>query len=385
MDLRLEPREIDFRKRLIQWLDDVPIPVGLRDYGATPTADDLGAGREWHHALVAGGWAALSWPAPFGAGATVAEQAIFAEVLAQRRLPRQLSFVSMELAGPILIAFGTPSQQERFLGPLRSGDELWCQLFSEPGAGSDLAAITTRALADDHGGWVVRGQKVWSSGAHYAGFGLLLARTDPGAVRHRGITCFTLPMDRDGITVRPLRQMDGESKFNEVFLDDVQVTAGDVLGQVGSGWAVAMSILGRERRMLGSLAIGLGTSLLDLRAIAEKRAADDAVFRKAWAELWARVQMLRWTWFRLLSTSQESASDPRMSVLKLTSSGLQQAVAALARDVLGPEFAMAAPDDVDGIHRWRGAFLAAHGATIAGGTSEIQRNIVGERLLGLPR
>jgi len=388
MDLRPEPEEIDFQQRLTAWLDQVRIPDGLRDYGATPTADDLTAGRAWQRELVAGGWAALSWPAPHGAAATVAQQAIFAEALAQRGLPRQLSFVSMELAGPILIAFGTPAQQERYLGPIRDGDELWCQLFSEPGAGSDLAAISTRAVpvagdgAADGSGWLATGQKVWTSGAHYAHYGLLLARTDPKSERHRGITCFAVPMDRPGVQVRPIRQLDGESKFNEVFLDDVRLEASDVLGEVGQGWRVAMSILGRERRMLGSLAIGLGAALLDLRAIAEKRSADEAVFRQDWARLWSRVQLLRWTWFRLLSGGDEAATatDPRMSILKLTSSTLQQDVAALARDLLGADFAAGAAGE-----RWRHAFLAAHGATIAGGTSEVQRNILGERVLGLPR
>ena len=206
--------------------------------------------------MVDGGWAALSWPEPYGAGATPVEQALFAEALARRRLPRQLSFVSMELAGPVIIAFGTASQRTRFLEPIRRGEEVWCQLFSEPDAGSDLASVATRAVPKD-GRWLVSGQKVWTSGAHYSQFGLLLARTDPDAPRHRGLTCFALPMDRPGIDVRPIRQMDEESKFNEVFLDDVPVGPDDVLGEVGGGWKVALSILGRERRMLGSLAIGL--------------------------------------------------------------------------------------------------------------------------------
>jgi alkylation response protein AidB-like acyl-CoA dehydrogenase len=385
MDVRPEPREIEFQNRLTAWLDKIRIPDGLRDYGATPTAGDLPAGRAWQRELVAGGWAALSWPAPYGAGATASEQAIFAEALAHRQLPRQLSFVSVELAGPILIAFGTPSQRERFLEPIRQGNELWCQLFSEPGAGSDLAAISTRAVPAGDDTWLVRGQKVWTSGAHYADFGLLLARSDPGSQRHRGITCFALPMDRDGVDVRPIRQMDGESKFNEVFLDDVRVDRADVLGGVGNGWAVALSVLGRERRMLGSLAIGLGAALVGLRTAAEKRSVDDVVFQRAWARLWTRVQMLRWTWFRLLSNSQNTESDPRMSILKLASSALQQDVAALARDVLGLEFAAADTGCAGDVERWRHAFLAAHGATIAGGTSEIQRNILGERVLGLPR
>ncbi|WP_214109376.1 acyl-CoA dehydrogenase family protein [Acrocarpospora catenulata] len=379
MDLRLTPAEQDFRSRLEDWLTQVEVPAGLRDYGSTPTREDLDAGRAWQRRLVEGGWAALSWPSPFGAGATPSEQALFAEALARRGLPRQLSFVSMELAGPIIIAYGSASQREAFLEPIRRGEQIWCQLFSEPGAGSDLASLSTRARAAGDG-WLVSGQKVWTSGAHYADYGLLLARTEPLADRHRGITCFAVPMGTAGVTVRPVKQMDGESKFNEVFLDDVAVGPGDVLGELGRGWEVALSVLGRERRMLGSLAIGLGAALTEVRREAERRRLDDAVFRARWASLWGRVQLLRWTWFRFLSDRGDSAADPRMSVLKLTSSELQQEVARLAADILGLDFVYG-----DAGARWRRVFLAGHGATIAGGTSEIQRNILGERVLRLPR
>ena len=379
MDLELTAEEQAFRKRLEDWLGTVEVPVGLRDYGATPTAEDIDAGRAWQELLVEGGWAALSWPAPHGAGATPSEQALFAEALARRGLPRQLSFVSMELAGPIIIAFGRPEQQGAYLEPIRRGEALWCQLFSEPGAGSDLAGLSTRADAAEGGAWRVSGQKVWTSGAHYAHYGLLLARTDREAGRHRGITCFALPMDRPGVTVRPIRQMDGEAKFNEVFLDGVRVTEADVLGEVGGGWAVALSVLGRERRMLGAVAIGLGAGLAEIRRIAEDQGRADAVFRARWAALWGRVQLLRWTWFRYLSES-DGTVDPRTSVLKLVSSELQQSVAQLARDGLGPAWAVEPQWE-----SWRHQFLASHGATIAGGTSEIQRTILGERVLGLPR
>lgn len=379
MDLRLTASEEAFRARLETWLEEVQPPEGMRDYGATPTADDIATARRWHRALLDGGWAALSWPEPYGAGASAVEQAIFAEAMARRALPRQLSFVSMELAGPILIGFGTEAQKERFLDPLKRGDEIWCQLFSEPGAGSDLASISTRASARS-GGWVVTGQKVWTSGAHYADYGLLLARTSPDAPVHRGITCFALPMDRPGIEVRPIVQMDEESKFNEVFLDDVEVSEADVLGVADGGWKVALSILGRERRMLGSIAIGLATTLTELRDEVARLGMADASFQQRWAELYIRVQLLRWTWFRLLASSSDSATDPRMSVLKLVSSELQQAVGRLGMEALPAELVQGA----DGA-RWRQRFLASFGATIAGGTSEIQRNILGERVLGLAR
>jgi len=379
MELTLDPSEQDFRNRLVRWLDAVEVPVGLRDYGATPLAEDLPAGRRWQRLLHEGGWAALSWPQRYGgAGATVAEQALFAEELSRRGLPRQLSFVTMELAGPILIASGNEAQQHAHLPRILRGDELWCQLFSEPEAGSDLAGVQARAVPDGDG-WRVTGQKVWTSGAQYTDLGLLLARTDATAGRHRGLTCFILPMDRPGVDVRPIVQMDREAKFNEVFLDEVRIEPGEVLGELGGGWSVALSILGSERRMLGSLAIGLSATLSRLRGEVVEQGRDDEEFRRHWNHLVNRVQLLRWTWFRFLS-EDVTATDPRMSVLKLVSAGIQQEVAALASDVLGAAFSTG-----DSGEAWRQRFLTSHGASLAGGTSEIQRQILADRVLGLPR
>ena len=256
---------------------------------------------------------------------------------------------------------------------------IWCQLFSEPGAGSDLAAVRTAAIADGDG-WAVSGQKIWTSGAHYADLGLLLARTHPAASRHHGLTCFALPMNRPGIEVRPIRQLDGEQKFNEVFLTDVPVEPKDLLGEPGNGWQVALSVLGNERTMLGSQAIGLETSLRRLREQAENAGLADALFRERWIALYNRVQLLRWTWFRYLSDRDPTRFAGRTSVLKLVSSELQQQVASLARLTFGHSWSV--DDEHDG---WRSQLLISLGATIAGGTSEIQRNILAERVLGLPR
>lgn len=378
MDLELSASERDFRERLCGWLDSVQRPAGLRDFGATPTAEDIEPARAWQALLHEHGWAALGWAPPHGPGATPAEQAIFAEETARRGLPRQLSFVTMELAGPILARHGSPSQIESMLPPIRRGDTIWCQLFSEPSAGSDLASLRTSARSDG-AGWLVNGQKIWTSGAHYSDFGLLLARTEAGSERHRGISCFALPMDRDGIEVRPIRQLDGERKFNEVYLTDVRVGPEDLIGSPGEGWKVGLSVLGSERRMLGSIAIGLDAALWSLRRDVEKLGRSDPAFRDRWAALHTRVQLLRWTWFRYLSESDRGV-DPRTSVLKLVSSELQQSVAQLACDGIGSSWAVDPQWEW-----WRHQFLASHGATIAGGTSEIQRNILGERVLGLPR
>ncbi len=373
MDLRLDDRELDFQERLRAWLDATPVPEGLRDFGSTPTAEDIGPARAWQRLLHDGGWAGLSWPqGSGGAAATPVEQALFAEELAARGLPRQASFVSVELAGPAVIAHGTDEQRATFLPPMLTGEHVWCQLFSEPGAGSDLAALAARA-APVGDGWAVTGQKVWTSGAHYADLGLLLART--GGPGHGGITCFVLPMDRPGIEVRPIRQLDGEEKFNEVFLDGVQVGPADVLGSVDGGWHVAVSILGRERRMLGSVAIALRTALAELTALV----AGDAALRRRWAALAVDVELLRWTWLRLLA-DERGPADPRTSALKLTASRLQREVPDLARDAWGLAFLTDPAAEA-----WQARLLAAFGASIAGGTSEIQRTILATRVLALPR
>jgi len=379
VDIFPAPEELAFRDELCGWLGQVSIPDGLRDYGPTPAQPDLGPARRWQQLLHAGGWAALSWPQPHGRGASFAMQAIFAEELARRSLPRQVSFVTMEIAGPVIIGSGRPDQASAMLGPMARGELIWCQLFSEPGAGSDLAAVSTAAIPDGHG-WVVSGQKIWTSGAHYADFGLLLARTDPAAKRHRGLTCFALPMDRPGIEVRPIRQLDGEQKFNEVFLTDVPVERKDLLGEPGNGWRVALSVLGNERTMLGSQAIGLEISLRRLREQAETAGLADALFRERWIALHNRVQLLRWTWFRYLSEPDPARFAGRISVLKLVSSELHQQVANLARLTFGPSWSGDAEHE-----GWRHQLLISLGATIAGGTSEIQRNILAERVLGLPR
>jgi alkylation response protein AidB-like acyl-CoA dehydrogenase len=330
--------------------------------------------------LYEAGWAGLSWPRTHGGqGASAVEQAIFAEQIARAHLPRQINIVGPELAGPMIMEYGTEEQKRRYLLPILEGSEVWCQLFSEPGAGSDLANLSARAVRDNDG-WRLHGQKVWSSGAQYADFGLLLARTDPQAERHRGISCFLLPMSRPGIEVRPIRQMDGESKFNEVFFEEVPVTEDDLLGPPGVGWKVAVSTLGRERLTLGAQAVALFEALDQLRTAAHTHGtAGNALFRDRWGELWSRVTQLRMTWFRLLSLIETSA-DPRMSVLKLMASELQRDVAALGAAAFGPVLAAGAAGE-----EWRNRLLAAPGATIAGGTSEVQRNVPAERVLGLPR
>lgn len=379
MDLSLAADEISFREELVSWLTSVAPPAGLRDYGLTPTAEDLSAAKLWQAMLADGGWACLHWPKAFGGReATIAQQAIFAEVMAEAALPRALSIVGPDLAGPLIISEGTSEQQDRYLTGIRRGEHLWCQLFSEPDAGSDLASLSTRAVQTS-GGWKASGQKVWTSAGHIADYGLLMARTDPDAPAHAGITLFLVPMDRPGIEALPLLQMDGDYKFNQVFLDDLALTPMDVLGKVGDGWRIAVSMLGRERLTLGAHAVGYRRVLEDLRRLAVERSLDTGLFRQRWTALISRVFLLRATWIRALSGDVDP-QGPQMGILKLASTELQRDISFLSQDVLGPALVAGEP-----LSKWTGRLLVAPGARIAGGTSEVQRNVIAERVLGLPR
>ncbi|MDV6264740.1 acyl-CoA dehydrogenase family protein [Rhodococcoides yunnanense] len=366
-----------FRQEVRSWLASAKRPEGLRAYGGTPDAADVAPGRKWHRTLAEAGYACLHWPTEFGGrAATAMEQAIFAEEAAKAGVPTQLGMVGPNLAGPVIMQYGTAEQKSEYLPPIISGEHLWCQLFSEPGAGSDLASVRTRVRPLDDG-WAVDGQKVWTSAAKAAQFGLLLART--GSDRYKGLTAFIVPMDLPGILVRPLEQMDGEKKFNEVFLSDVKLGPEALLGQVGEGWRVATATLGQERLSLGSQAVGMFAALDDLiDAAAGKDRLDDVLADKI-VQLWSRVWILRATWLRAISTG-DGANSPTMSVLKLMASEVHRDLGDLATDVLGMD-ATVDPGLSPIVHR----MLVGRAQTILGGTSEIQRNILSERVLGLPR
>ncbi len=367
----------DFRTEVRAWLEQAARPVGLHDYGPTPTPDDITAGRTWQGQLAAAGYACLHWPRERGGrDATVAEQAAFAEECALAGVPRQFHLVGPDLAGPVLMAYGTTAQCDALLEPIRIGEHLWCQLFSEPGAGSDLASVRTRATATD-GGWVVDGQKVWTSGAADAQFGLLLART--GGPGHAGLSAFIVPMDAAGITVRPLRQMNGESKFNEVFLDGVHLAADALIGAEGQGWAVATTTLGRERLSLGSNAVGMLKALEEITAAAHERGRLDDQLKGDITAAWLGVWLLRSTWERAVAEGT-APGGPAFSVLKVISTTTYQAIGDLGMEALGLD-GLASELDEPLVDR----MLVAHAQTILGGTSEVQRNILGERILGLPR
>ncbi|MCM3849071.1 MULTISPECIES: acyl-CoA dehydrogenase family protein [Pseudonocardia] len=340
--------------------------------------------QDWTRTRYDAGYGALTWAVEDGgAGLSDLHEEVFAEVEREFETPGQheLTSVSTALVAPTVRLFGTPAQRELLVTPLLRGDELACQLFSEPSAGSDLAGLGTRAVREGDG-WVVNGQKVWSSGAQFAGWGELICRTDPDAVKHRGLTAFLLPMDTPGVEVRPLRQMSGGTSFCEVFLDDVRIPDTLRLGEVGGGWGVTLATLGFERGHSGAnadLGGGFADLLGDARALGR---TDDPDVRRILGEVWvaeriAELSAQRDREARLAGTDVGAVGSLR----KLVWAQRLALVSDAAAQVLGPRLVA---DAGDGTHRWVEHVLGAPGYRIAGGSDEVQRTIIAERLLGLP-
>jgi alkylation response protein AidB-like acyl-CoA dehydrogenase len=343
-------------------------------------SDDLDAGRTYLRALEGSGLAVPSWPREYGGLGLPPEQvALVRRELADFDVPDLYAYlVGLELVGPTLIAHGRPDQCARWLPKIANGDEIWCQLFSEPGAGSDLAGLSTRATRDGDE-WRVNGQKVWTSRGAYARFGLLLARHDVSVPKHRGITAFGLDLSRPGVDVRPLRQMNGDAHFTEVFLDDVRVDDADRIGETGEGWRVALTCLSYER---GASTAGGTSGLLDvarLIALARERGrADDPVIRDAIARLVIETRVMSYTAHRARDLARAGRPPgPEGSGMKIRGAALFKAYTALAARLIGADFTLDPHGDMQTL------FLTAPSISIRGGTDEIQRNIVGERVLGL--
>jgi alkylation response protein AidB-like acyl-CoA dehydrogenase len=344
--------------------------------------DDVEPGRRFLAALAPGGWAVPTWPVDAGGrGASVEDAAVIAEALAGYEVPDLYPYlVGLHVVGPTLLAIATPEQRQRWLPSIADGSTIWCQLFSEPGAGSDLATLGARAKRDGDS-WRVTGQKVWSSRAAYAGVGFLLARTDPDLPKHTGITAFALDMNAPGVEVRPLRQMNGDAHFSEVFLDATPVADADRIGAPGDGWRVARTALANERGALGAVSSGTGVSTARLAGLARARGrGDDPVLRDRVAATHTLAEVSRLTRARARAQSGR-VPGPEGSGGKLAGSAVFKAAADAAMEVLGP--AGVAGDD-ETADEWRTLFLTAPSVSIRGGTDEIQRNIVGERVLGLP-
>ena len=345
---------------------------------------------DWNRRLAAAGYVAPHWPTPWGRTADPIEQLVIDEELRAANAPRPMNPIGIGWAGPTLLVAGTEAQHEQYLPGLLDGSELWCQLFSEPGAGSDLAGLTTSAVRDGDE-FVLNGQKVWTTLAHVARYGILLARTDPGVEPHKGITYFVLDMRTPGIEVRPLVQMTGTHEFNEVFFTDVRIPAANVVGDVNDGWRLAKVTLGNERVSLsGEGALwGRGPTAMDVINIVKAHGgADDPITRQRLVGLYIESEILRLIRLRTVSaTVRGMEPGPEASVRKALSDEHGQHVMEMAIELAGTDGLLAStgPYGDPGGGLWSYGYLYARALTIGGGTSEVQRNILGERVLGLPR
>jgi alkylation response protein AidB-like acyl-CoA dehydrogenase len=376
VDLTLSPQEQAFRDELREWLEQ-------NHPGLEPKGDEDGFNyrREWQRKLNEAGYAGLSWPKEYGGrGATLVEQAIFNEEIVRAKAPGPANVLGLVMGGPVVIAHGTDEQKKRFLAPILSADEIWCQGFSEPESGSDLASLKTKAVKSD-GGWKVTGQKVWTTYAHEAKWCMLVARTDPDAPKHKGLTYFLMDMEQDEVQVRPLRQITGESEFNEIFMEEAYIPDENVVGNPGEGWTVAITTLMNERAGLAfGSAVAVRLALGELMELVRERGMDeDPLLRQKIAQLYIETETLRLNALRGLTSQMKTGMPgPEGSLPKWQWSDINQALTELAMDVRGPEAPIV--DDT-----WTYRFLRARANSIEGGTTEILKNIVAERVLGLSK
>ena len=390
MDLRDRPQDNAFRQEVRAWLHDHVVGEFAALGGRGGSGDEtygFETRLEWEKVLAEDGWTCLGWPVEYGGrGASIAHQVIFNEEYVKAKAPGRVSVLGEGLIGPTLIHYGTPEQKARFLPPIVAGTELWCQGYSEPNAGSDLANVQTKAAPDpETGEWVITGQKIWTSLAHQSDWCFAVCRTEPGSSRHRGLSYLLVPMDQPEIEVRPITQLTKTSEFNEVFFDGARTAQENVLGEVGDGWRVALATLAFER---GVAMLGHQVSfrreldhLLDA-ARANGRAADPVV-RQRLARAYGELEILRFNTLRSLSSIDGPVAPPEASIIKLYWATWHRGLGELAIDVLGPAGMVAAafPYELDEFQR---SFMFSRAETIYGGSNEIQKNIIGERVLGLP-
>ena len=386
--------DASFRVEVRAWLEANLAQI-TGEFPAGTSIHDLELRRRWEDHLCRSGWGGLSWPVEHGgAGLSLARQAIFHEEHARCGAPLPLNAIAHGILGPTLMVHGTAAQKQRFLPKIRSNEEIWCQGYSEPSAGSDLAALKTRARRDGDR-YRISGQKIWSSFAHVADWCFLLARTDPEAQKHRGISFILVDMKSPGITVRPIRQMTGETDFNEIFFDDVPVPIANRVGEEHQGWRIAMQAANFERgtyflprlvRMQAELS-ALMQVAAETRA-GDRPAIDDPIIRDRLSQSFIDVHVLRLHAYRMLGRSlREEPPGPESSYIKLVWSESHQRLLDLAMDILGPEAALG-PQDPNAVRAgrsWQRDYLWSRAETILAGTSEIQRNVIAERVLGLPR
>jgi alkylation response protein AidB-like acyl-CoA dehydrogenase len=379
VDLNDTPEQAEYRAQARAWLEAnrEQAPPRSGSYEASAYIDSR---RAWQRRLAEAGLAAVTWPTEFGGrGLGPIEQVTVNQEISRARVPGILDVIGIGMLGPCLIAHGTEDQKSRHLGPMLHGDEVWCQLFSEPSAGSDLAAVQTRARETEDGGWTLNGQKVWTTNAQFASFGLLLARTDPDVPKHKGLTMFIVPMDAEGVTVRGLRQISGEAEFNEVFFDDVTLDADAVVGGVGNGWGTALTVLMYERLTIGFGSENFGSPQRLTETMAgDPGARHDADARRRLGEVITELLAVRYNGYRALTVlSRGQIPGPEAGLAKVTMVNAAIAATDLAADVVGP-------DALDPDNDWSYLISFLPGLKSAGGTEAILRNTIGERVLGLP-
>lgn len=385
MDFSDNPTEAAYRARARTWLE--ANALSREEIAVNPVA----AARKWQALKAAGGFACISWAREWGGpGGTPIEQIIFAEEEAAFPIPENIFMIGLGMCLPTVLTFADEATKQRFAAPGLRGDEIWCQLFSEPGAGSDLAAVRTRATPseDGSGDWIVNGQKIWTSKAHLADYAILLCRTDPGLPKHKGMTMFWLDMRSPGVDIVPITRMNGIPGFNEVFFTDVRIPDCQRLGEVGGGWKAAVTTLGHERLAVGGTS-GAGWDELLAYARSERDRGrnflTDGEFRSRFVDLYLAREGLRHTRNRTVTAlSRGQVPGPENSISKVVGARFMMDLSRLALDAMGCAGVIAEGPDAEAAGRFQDLFLTSPGARIAGGTDEIMKNIISERVLGLP-
>ena len=385
MDFNDTPEEARFREEAASWLaENAPTDDAFR--ALTP----LEQAKVWQKQKYDAGWACMGWAPEFGGrGASAIEEVIWRQEESLYDLPANFFLIGQGMIGPTLMAWASDEDKARFLPPLASGEEVWCQLFSEPAGGSDLAALRTRAEREGDD-WIINGQKIWTSGAHYSDYGVIVVRTDPTVPKHKGLSYFYVDMKAPGVEVKPIKQLTGDSDFNEVYFTDVRVSDGQRLGEVGQGWQVSLTTLMNERAAIGGsfgqMDVSLAMSVAEEVEIDGRPALEDAAVRARIANWYVQEAGLKYTGYRSLTAlSRGALPGPENSIGKLVGAPKMQAMSSYLMDLLGASGAIADESLAAKAGIIQRAYMGAPGLRIAGGTDEIMANIIAERVLGLPQ
>ena len=390
MDFNDSPEEAKFRKEANDWLSINATPKGKSKDSATLSEEDaLKVAKSWQTKLYDNGWACLHWPKEYGGrDSTPIERVIWGQEASNYKLPAGFFEIGQGMAGPVLMMYANEEQKKKYLPPMAKGEEIWCQLFSEPGAGSDLAGLKTKSVLDGDM-WTINGQKIWTSGAHYSDYGILVTRSDPTAQKHKGLTYFFLDMKSPGVEVRPIKQISGGANFNEVYFTDVKIPDDQRLGGVGDGWKVALTTLMNERLAVGDAS---GPDFNEIFNLACKNdlngdlAIKDGSVRDKLADWYCQYSGLKYTKYRNISAlSRGETPGPQASITKIVSGNKLQEIANFGMDVMDAA-GIVRPDSFEEEQAmYQMGFFGAAGIRIAGGTDEILRNIISEQVLGLPQ